>query len=190
MTKHKKKVDPTIDRVRASYYRQIELLEGFRAELDEAMRDFTQGHDAGLMSYRSGMGKFGRGSSGTDITRTTEAATYEFKRLRGACTYAGQLILETELDMKRATQRLERASSAILNAWLDTDPEIGRQRRDMRRAATQPDQTVVMPGIEQAVATVSMKEEPTTFTVEWDMNRGGTVDARGYLPHHGGVDHG
>jgi len=131
VTKRKREPMPSLERVRGSYYRQMELLVGIKLELDEAMRDFTLGHDAGLSALRSGTGKLGTRSSGSD---TTAQADYEFHRLQGACAFAAGLVLDSERDLKRATQRLERAGSAILNAWLDTDPEIGQERRERRRA--------------------------------------------------------
>ncbi len=134
---------PSLDRVRASYARQLELLIGIRLELDEAMKDYTLGHDAGLSALKSGTGKFGSRSSG--YKDQAPEAGYEFHRLQGACAFAAGLIVESERDLKRSTQKLERAGSAILNAWLDTDPEIGRERRAIRAAATQESLTLDPP---------------------------------------------
>lgn len=155
MTKRKRETMPSLAKVQSSYQRQIDLLNGMRIELDQAMADFTLGHDAGLTAMRSGMGKFGRGSSSTDVSRTTESATYEFHRLQGACGYAAGLILGAETDLRKGTTRLERAGSAILNAWLDTDPEIGRERRAKRRAVLD---GTTMPDIENAVAAQTMED--------------------------------
>lgn len=151
---------PSVDRVRASYHRQIELLDGIRKELDEALKDFEQGHDAGLAALRSSTGKLGsRGSGGAD---TTSQASYEFKRLQGASSFAAGLILGAEKDLRSAERRLERAGSVILNAWLDTDPDIGPGRREARlamaeaAAAVNAERTLTpndTPGIIRAVAT-------------------------------------
>jgi hypothetical protein len=110
------------------------LLPGYKAELDLAMRDYNQAFDAGLTALRSGTGKLGTRSNGSD---TTAQGGYEFHRLQGASRFAAKLIMDAELDLMRAIQRLERAGSAIHNGWLDTDPDIGMERRERRSAATQ-----------------------------------------------------
>jgi hypothetical protein len=123
---------PSLDKVRQSYHRQMELLVGIKVELDEAMKDFTLGHDAGLSALRSSTGKLGTRGTGSD---TTAQATYEFHRMQGACSFAAGLILGSEGKLRQSERSLERAGSAILNAWLDTDPEIGPERRAVRQAA-------------------------------------------------------
>lgn len=142
---------PSLPRVQASYRRQLELLEGMRAELVAAMQDYELAHDAGLQALASGMGKFGSRSS--NYKQQAPEAGYEFHRLQGACAFAAGLIIEAERDVKRGTQRLERAGSAMLNAWLDCDPEIGRERRAIRAAAVQPLTPNHTPGILPGVAT-------------------------------------
>jgi hypothetical protein len=131
----KKKPMPSLEAVRASRGRQIELLVGIKMELDRALEDFAQAHDAGVQAYKSGMGKFG--SRSTNFRDQAPEAGYEFHRLQGACSFAAGLIRQAERDLAQADRRLERASTAILNAWLDTDPEVGRERRAIRAAATQ-----------------------------------------------------
>lgn len=131
----KKKPMPSLEAVRASRGRQIELLVGIKMELDRALEDFAQAHDAGVQAYKSGMGKFG--SRSTNFRDQAPEAGYEFHRLQGACSFAAGLIRQAERDLAQADRRLERASAAILNAWLDTDPEVGRERRAIRAAATQ-----------------------------------------------------
>lgn len=123
---------PSLDKVRQSYHRQMELLVGIKMELDEAMKDFTLGHDAGLSSLRSSTGKLGTRGTGSD---TTAQAAYEFHRMQGACSFAAGLILGSESKLRQSERSLERAGGAILNAWLDTDPEIGPERRAIRQAA-------------------------------------------------------
>jgi len=123
---------PSLDKVQASYHRQMELLVGIKVELDQAMRDFTLGHDAGLSSLRSSTGKLGTRGTGSDHTAQ---ATYEFHRMQGACSFAAGLILGSEAKLRMSERSLERAGDAILNAWLDTDPEIGPERRAVRQAA-------------------------------------------------------
>jgi hypothetical protein len=127
------KNQPSVDRVRQSHRRQLELLDRIRKELEEAMKDFVLAHDAGLSALRSGSGKLGsRHTGGSD---TTSQAGYEFHRLQGACAFASGRILRAERDLRSAERNLERGGQAILDAWLDTDPEIGPERRARRRAA-------------------------------------------------------
>lgn len=134
MTKPRKPM-PSLDRVRASYHRQMELLVGIKLELDEAMKDFMLGHDAGLAALKSGTGKLGSRSSGR--SDPTTQAGYDYHRLQGACAFAAGKLLGAERDLIHAERSLERASTAILEAWLDTDPDLGPERRAMRAAALQ-----------------------------------------------------
>jgi len=124
---------PSLDKVRASYHRQMELLVEIKIELDQAMKDFTLGHDAGIAALKSGTGKLG----GTRTARGSEGTVmggYEFHRLQSACSFASGLILGSESKLRQAETSLERAGDSILNAWLDTDPDLGPERRAVRQA--------------------------------------------------------
>jgi hypothetical protein len=125
---------PSLDKVRASYHRQMELLVEIKVELDRAMKDFTDGHTAGLFALRSGTGKFGSGGSTANVSDTTSQAGYEFHRLQSACSFASGLILGSEAKLRMSERSLERAGDAILNAWLDTDPDLGSECRAIRQA--------------------------------------------------------
>jgi len=133
---------PSLDKVRESYHRQMQLLVEVKVELDQAMRDFTQGHDAGLAALRSGTGKLGSRPGGR--SDPTTQAGYEFRRMQGACSFAAGLILESEANLRKSERALERAGDAILNAWLDTDPEVGPERRAIRQAAAEQAQQMTL----------------------------------------------
>jgi hypothetical protein len=107
---------------------------GILAELDMLIRDMNEASGAGLASLRSGSGKLGSRPGGR--SDPTTQAGYEFHRVQGALTFASKIVVRAEHDLEKVERSLERASSAILNAHLDTDPDLGPERREKRAAAT------------------------------------------------------
>jgi hypothetical protein len=121
----------SLEKIRQSYYRQMELLVGVKIELDSAMKEITLAHNAGLSALKSGTGKLGQRGTGSD---TTAQGGYEFHRMQGASQYAAGQIYEAEGWLREAERALERAGDAIHNGWMDTDPDLGPERRAIRQA--------------------------------------------------------
>lgn len=132
MTKKPERM-PSLERVAKSRQRQVELMVGILAELDMLIRDMNEASGSGLSSLRSGTGKLGSRPGGR--SDPTTQAGYEFHRVQGAITFASRMIMRAESDLEKVDRSLQRASTSILNAHLDTDADIGPERRERRAAA-------------------------------------------------------
>jgi hypothetical protein len=113
---------------------------GILQKLDLLIRDMNDASGAGLSSLRSGTGKLGARPGGR--SDPTTQAGYEYHRVQGAIMFTSKLIVRAEHDLERIERSLDRASFSLLNAHLDTDTDIGPERRERRTAAMPPREVV------------------------------------------------
>ena len=112
--------------------RDLKALDVLAVQLS---REVDEAHDAGIVSLRSGVRSVPpKGASASDATGTS-ATSYEFRRLQSAGTYVANRVSRATKATGQAHKALEDAIKAIHNAWLDTDPDLGPDRRADHRAA-------------------------------------------------------
>lgn len=82
--------------------------------------------DSGAWKGRTGVALPGRGTGFDDVNPTaTIALSWDHKRLRGAAGFAGR-------RARAALRLLDEAQQALLDAFLDTDPDLKRDRMEKR----------------------------------------------------------
>ena len=134
--------------LRASLVNLEKTGEFIAAEARKLRREVEEAHDAGLLSLRSNTGG-GLPQKGTvSNTTASSAASIEFRRMQAVRKLIADRLHRSKHGAGAALAHLEAASEALFGAWLDTDPELGPQRRE-RRLAVANDTAVSYPPDQQ-----------------------------------------
>ncbi len=125
-------------RIRAELSSLKALAADVTSSAEDLAREYEEAHDAYMRSYRSGVRTLPHGGAAGDPTGET-ALSPDYARMQSALGFVGRRISSAHRKMAAARHELERALGSEVDglhgAWLDTDPDLRRDRRERRAAA-------------------------------------------------------
>ena len=115
----------------------IRYADMIKAQAIALRREYAEAEDAGLLSLRSNTGGAIPTKGSVSNQTAASAGSYEFQRIQGARRHMGFKVTQALKHMSGGLANLGEASRTLHGAWLDTDPELGPDRRRRRKEAAE-----------------------------------------------------